>query len=184
MYCQKCGTQNNDDSKFCCNCAAPLTNGVVAESFKKETKSKLFSANILNIISAVVLALSIALIAYGVSTAVGGVDSVTQTNGSITSSSSTTVSFDTSGASLAYTVCAIDAIVVLIGFAICFSKSLSTKRKLSVLYMIGACIMTCGLFFGGVRTISFTCGLGFIMTVAGILQIIAGAKFLSATKHD
>lgn len=180
MFCQKCGAQNSDDSKFCCNCAQPLSTGVVADSAMKAKKSKLFSANILNIVSAVVLVLSIALIAYGVSTADGSFSNTTQTGG-ITSSTTGSVQFDTSGAPLAYTACAIDAVVVLIGLVVFFCKNSSAQKGLSVLYMIGACAMTCVLFFAGIKTIAFTCGLGFVMTVAGILQIVAGAKFLSAT---
>ena len=59
-----------------------------------------------------------------------------------------------------------------------------TKRVLAYLYFFGALGTTAFLFMAGVRTISFTCGLGFVLTIAGILQIIAGCKFLSALKND
>ncbi len=184
MYCQKCGTKNDDTSKFCCNCAAPLTDDTVVADTKK-AKSKLFSAHILNIISAVVLILSIVFIVYAASHAVGEYsNTITNPDGSTSNSFSGTVTYDTSGAPIAYAICAADAVVVLIGFIVYFSKNLSAKRKLSLAYLIGACIMTCGLFVGGMETLVFTCGIGFVMIAAGILQIIAGAKFLSATKHD
>lgn len=183
IYCQKCGTQNNDDSKFCCSCATPLAVGVVAENNKKEAKTKLYSAFILNLISAVVLILSVALIAYGVSTSTGSIDHTDSINGFVTDSSHTDVYFDTSGAGLAYFACVADAFVAAIGFAIYYNKDDIKKKRLTTIYMIGACVVTCILFFGGVRTISFTCGLGFVMTVAGILQIVAGTKFLAATKN-
>ena len=182
MYCQRCGAENGDDSKFCCKCAQPLTSGSLAESNKRENSKLLYSANVLNIISAVVIVLSIMLVAYGVSTANGSFSNSVSTNGTLTSSTQGSFSADTSGASLAYTACALDAVVVLIGFALYFSKEKENKKGMAIFYMIGACAVTCVLFFAGVRTISFTCGLGFIMTVAGILQIVAGSKFISATK--
>lgn len=181
LYCQNCGTQNNAGSQFCCNCAAPLSHEIILTNTR--TREKLFSAHLLNIISAVVLALSIILIAYGVSTSNGNITSTTQAGGT-TNTTTTQMQFDISGAPFAYKVCGIDVVIIFLGFLVYGNKNDSVKKGLAVLYMLGACLMTCLLFFGGVKTLSFTCGLSFIMTVAGLLQIIAGVKFLSAIKHD
>ena len=182
MYCPKCGTENKDDSKFCTNCAQEL---IVNEfnTVEKISSKKLYSAHLINIISSVVLIISIILIAYGVSTATGSVN--TETHSGLThSTTNTTIEFDTSGAPIAYTACTIDAIVVILGLIIYFTKSVSAKRKLAYIYMIFAFLITVLFFFVGIRTISFTCGLGFVLTVSGILQIVAGSKFLSALKND
>lgn len=183
MYCPKCGTKNKDDSKFCTNCAQEL---IVNEfnTVEKISSKKIYSAHLINIISAVVLIISIILIAYGVSTATGSVNSETTQNGLTHSTTNATVTFDTSGAPIAYISCAFDAIVVILGLIIYFAKSVSAKRRLAYIYMIFAFLITVLFFFAGIRTISFTCGLGFVLTVSGILQIVAGSKFLSALKND
>ena len=181
MYCPKCGTENKNDSKFCTNCAHELIANE-SNTVEKISSKKLYSAHLLNIISSVVLVISIMLIAY---TATGGSSVNTETHsGSTHSTTNTTIEFDTSGASIAYTCCALDVIIVILGLKIYFTESISAKRKYANIYMISAFLITVLFFFAGMRTIAFTCGLGFILTVSGILQIVAGSKFLSALKND
>lgn len=186
MFCPECGAANSEGSKFCCNCAKPLVETAYNKANKKDTQKKLHSAHLLNIISAVVLVLSFILIQYGVSTSTGSVNSSSNTyvNGKPTSSSSssTTVNFDTSGADNAYTAICVGAVVVIAGLAVYFIRNEKQRKMLAYVYLVGALVAVCLQFFAGIKTISFTCGLGFVMTVSGILQIVAGSKFVSALK--
>ena len=182
MFCHECGTPNNDGSKYCCNCAAPLSVTTHSKENKEVANKKLYSAHLLNIISAVALVLSFFLIQYGISTSTGGVSSTTSVNGIITSSNSSTTKFDTSGADSAFSAIYVGAAVAALGLAVYFVNNESAKKMLSYLYLVGALIATCLQFFGGVKTISFTCGLGFVLVVSGVLQIVAGSKFVSAVK--
>lgn len=182
MFCPECGVQNNDGSKFCCNCAKPLVATAYNDANKKEVKKKMHSAHLLNIISAVVLVLSFLLIQYGVSTSTGGLSSST-TTGNTTTSTNTTIQFDISGADDAYTAIYVGAAVAVLGLVLYFLKNESPKKAMAYIYLVGAFVATCLQFLAGVKTISFTCGLGFVLVVAGILQIVAGTKFLSAVKN-
>lgn len=180
MYCQKCGAENKEGSQFCCNCAESLT----TNNEKQINGKKLYSAHLLNVISSVMLIMSILFIAYTVSHAAGSFSHEVSRDGAILSSTKGTLTYDTSGAPIAYIVCVLDAIVVILGLIIYFNKSVSTKRKLAYIYMLCSFLITILFFFASIRTLSFTCGLGFILTIAGILQIVAGCKFLSALKND
>lgn len=184
MFCPKCGCQNEDGSKFCKNCAKPLAQEIIEGERDKDITKKLFSAHILNIVAAVVLLLSYFLIQYGVSTSTGGVESHSSVNGTITSSTSTTVQFDTSGADDAYTAIGVGVAVAVVGLLVYFLKNSSAAKGLSYVYLIGALIAICLQFMAGIKTISFTCGLGFVITISGILQIVAGIKFVSAFKGE
>lgn len=187
MYCQKCGVENQDGSKFCNNCAEAL---VPTENSNKEkvNNKQLFSAHLLNIISCVVLILSVIFIIYAADNSGASATSTTthSSNGYTYSKveSRSEVTVDTSSASTAYVICAVDAIVVILGLAIYFKKTISSKKALSYIYLVASFILTGLFFFIGIDTIAFTCGLGFISTITGILQIIAGCKFVSALKND
>ena len=41
MICKKCGKENGDNAKFCCNCGAPMTTG---EPAGMEQQSNTFSS--------------------------------------------------------------------------------------------------------------------------------------------
>lgn len=162
MFCPECGAQNNDGSKFCCNCAKPLVATAYNDANKKVVSKKLHMSFLMNIISAVVLPIAYFFFKNGGLSTPEGI---------------------TSGANAPYPGIYVGAVIAVIGFAMYFIKNESTKKVMAYVYLVGALIATCMQLYAGVETISYTCGFGFILTVSGILQIVAAVNAVSALKN-
>ena len=163
MYCKNCGANNTDGSKFCSNCAQPLEQNNMQETQKLVQNKSLYSAHLLNIISAATIIISLIFLGYADSQSLGHSDS-----------SEFFANFS----------CLLDFIVVIIGLFLYYNKKIINKKNLALTYMVLALVITGLLFYGSIQSISFTCGLGFVSIVSGILQIIAGVKFLAVYKYE
>lgn len=171
MFCQKCGTENNDSSIYCSNCGIPL----------KETKGKrtnknsgtMFSGFLLNIFSVVIPA--IIIFAF---------DLVSNSSSSQDEGGGVTIEFNADySTSLLSLAIVIGLIIFAIGIVIYFNKNAKLRKILSLLYLIVAIADLCLLVVNTLTYILATCGLGVILYVPGILQIIAGEKYVSATRE-
>ena len=74
-------------------------------------------------------------------------------------------------------------VIFAMGIVLYFSKNLKMKKTLSIIYLIAAVVDLCGFFIVTLTYILATCGLGAVLYVPGILQILAGTKFVSAIRN-
>lgn len=173
MFCSKCGKENNDSSAFCSGCGLPLTDSKQPlNEENKGGKKELFTAHLLNIFSVVIPALLL-----GALSLMSEDSSSSGSNGGIYVS----LSADTSYQHLFYAM-ALGLVVFIIGIVVYFAKSKKVKVSLSWVYLLGAAGAFVLLFFTAATYILATCGLGAVMFIPGILQIIAGIKFLVGLK--
>ena len=173
MFCQKCGTENNDSSIYCSNCGTPL----------KETKGKktnknsgtMFSGFLLNLFSVAIPALLILFDFFTNS-------SSNQDDGGGETIATVEINADYSTSLLSLAI-VIGLLIFAIGSVIYFNKHAKFRKTLSLLYLIVAIADLCFLVANTLTYILATCGLGVILYVPGILQIIAGTKYMSATRE-
>ena len=74
--------------------------------------------------------------------------------------------------------------IFAMGMVVYFSKNLKLKRTLSLVYLIAAVADLCAFFIVTLTYILATCGLGIVLYVPGVLQILAGTKFIAATRSN
>ena len=179
MFCNKCGAENNDDSLFCDKCGNKLNNdiNIGAESnnaYELICKKNMFTGFLLNIIAFVLPILMTVFLQFSDSTT-----PESESSGGVSVSMNT----DVSGAAF-LTAIIIGILIFGLGMAIYFIKNKKTQKTLSIVYLISAIadltlfVMTCSLY------VLATCGLGVVVFIPGILQIIAGTKFVSATRFN
>lgn len=170
MFCPKCGKENDNGSTFCAGCGFQLNNK--RTSGGKVAEKELFGAHLLNIFSVVVPAVLLGgLSLMSESPQTGGGD------GGI----NVTMNADTSSQHLFYAMI-LGLIVFVIGIIIYLAKSKKIKLTLSYVYLLGAIGALVFLFFTAATYIIATCGLGVVMFIPGILQVLAGVKFLMGSK--
>ena len=179
MFCSKCGTENNDDSLFCNKCGNQLNSVINTETESNNTyeltrKKNMFTGFLLNIIAFALPTLMIAFLQFA-----------DRTTPESESSGGVSVSMNADVSGTAFLIAIIIGILIFgLGMAIYFIKNKKTQKTLSIVYLISAIadltffVMTCLLY------VLATCGLGAIMFIPGILQVIAGTKFVSATKFN
>lgn len=170
MFCQKCGTENNDSSIYCSNCGTPL----------KETKGKktnknsgtMFSGFLLNLFSVAIPAILILF------------DFFTNSSSNQDDGGDITIELNAEySSSLILLAIVIGLVIFAIGIVIYFNKNVRLRKTLSLVYLIVAIADLCLLVVNTLTYILATCGLGVILYVPGILQIIAGTKYMSATRE-
>ena len=176
MYCTKCGTENKDESKFCNNCGAPFENNSEENNANNKVnfgyKKSMFSAFLLNIIA---FTLPFLLIVF--------MQVSSSTTDSSESSGGFSVSFGAEYSSLCLGIAMIIGVLIfIVGMLIYFIKKPGIQKLLSMIYLISAISDLALLVVTCLAIIPATCGLGVILYIPGILQIIAGSKFVSATK--
>ena len=177
MFCSKCGSENNEDSLFCNKCGNKLNSDITTNSGNNDTyglicKKNMFAGFLLNIIA---FALPILMVVF----------SLFANSTSSESKSSGGVRISISMPNTDITIVVIIGIFIFgLGMAIYFIKNKKSQRIMSIIYLISAivdltlCVMTC------LRLVFATCGLGVMIFIPGILQIIAGTKFISATRFN
>ncbi|MBU9746958.1 zinc-ribbon domain-containing protein [Lachnospiraceae bacterium ASD3451] len=173
IYCRNCGCQNDENSRYCVKCGAALYDNISPKNGNdNNNKSKsLFAAHLINILAVAIPAAL--LIAVNLFMGSSGDSS----EGNITFS----IDADLSEAYI--NIAAIIGLAVfIIGLIIYFIKQQKAKMLLSIIYIS---VAVCDFVFL-IATWSFyvlmTCGLGAVMYVPGILQIIAGILFLIGSK--
>lgn len=168
MYCLKCGTDNKENSEFCSQCGSRLK---VAGNNSK-TKTKFFTGHILNISSvAIPIIMYIAMLI--------AVPAEEQSNDGNTHIS---VTADISGDLLGI-VMIIGLVIFAIGLVVYFIESVKLKTVLSFVYLILAVGDLIFLFMTMAAYVLATCGMGSVILIPGILQIVAGTKFVFASKE-
>lgn len=165
MYCRYCGAENNDESTYCQKCGKPLRES----EERQKNKGKIFSAFLLNIFAIVIPTFLIFAI-----------NTIPQSN---TDSGGVSVEFKAnySGTMLLATM-SVGIIIFIIGLVIFFLKNIKSRKILSIIYLILAVVDLCLLVGNTLLYVVASCGLGTVLYIPGILQIIAGTKYVSATK--
>ncbi len=171
INCPECGKEISDQAQSCINCGYVLHKETTIAN--DNGKKKMFSAHLLNIIAFCVPFL-LAISSYIV-------DTLSQSEETNDGGLSISVGADVSSQGLFIAVL-IGIAVFIIGLVLFFTKNIKTKKTLSYIYLIGSIVAISILFFTCAAGIVATCGLGIILFVPGILQIIAGTKFVSGVK--
>ena len=177
-YCTKCGNEMLDEEVVCpkCGCKALATVTVSAKSSK--AKEKLFTGHLLNILSFIIPATMIILCIVLANTGF--------LNDSQTSSSDSGISvsigsyISSNGLSVA-----LDAgiLIFILGIIIYFIKRRNIKIVLSYVYLISAIADFVLFLIVWMGYIISTCFIGSVALVPGIMQIIAGTKFITGSKY-
>lgn len=159
MYCSKCGAENKDDSLFCTKCGEKILDvnvkddkGAEIKGVEKD-KTNLFSAHLLNII-AFCLPVLMTLGMFLVIPQMSKNDSDSFLVG---------------------------LIIFVIGIII-YLKPERKKMKWAYIYLFLAISDLILAFFLFMLYVLASCGFGVVLFIPGILQIIAGFKFVKAIK--
>ena len=183
MFCPKCGAQIEDNSVYCAKCGEKLseqqgTNTVVVVQNSVNSKSLFNTAFILNII-AFALPVIIMLI----------FNILAKSSNEQSGSSDVTVSLEYADAlnvSMIEIVLIVGVLVFLLGIVIFILKNTNKIKLLNILSMIYLSVAIIDLlacFIVLFVAIIGTCGMGIICIVPGILQIIAGTKYVKAASN-
>lgn len=179
MFCNKCGAENNDDSLFCDKCGNKLNNdiNIGAESnnaYELICKKNMFTGFLLNIIAFVLPILMTVFLQFS--------DSTPQESNS---PGDININIDINTPKVDIGIAVIIGILIFgLGMVIYFIKNKKAQRITSMVYLISAIAdltllaITCRFY------VLTTCGLGVVLFIPGILQIIAGTKFVSATRFN
>ena len=178
MYCSNCGTWNNDDSLFCSKCGRKLMDDIenknVDTKIAEINQTNLFSAHLLNVIAfslPVLLILGMYLVLpqmeSGLESGGGGV-SVTVNSPSIPGNP--------------LLVCVLIGLIIFIIGIVIYRKPEAKKIKLAYLYLILAIVDLVLAFYIFMLAVLASCGFGIVVFIPGILQIVAGFKFVKALK--
>ncbi len=176
-YCPKCGASNDDNNEFCCKCGNSLSE---KKDRVKTGKEQLFTAHLLNILAVLgpILFLALAVL-------------LPDSNSDTTSGSSdggltirVSPSAEVGDATFTRVAIAIGFIIFIIGLLIYFLKSAKMKIVFSYIYLFTA-VADLLLLVAGIPPlfIAATCGMSLIMYIPGILQIVAGVKFVKGAKE-
>lgn len=174
MYCSNCGTENNDNSSYCSNCGKNLSYENITER-ANISKTNLFSAHLLNIISFCLPVLMILAMFF-----------VLPHSSSTNSSGGGDVSVHVEGPSFSAMPIIIALVIGLVIFIIglmIYLKPDKTKLKMAYAYLFLAIADLVFAFFGNAGFVFMSCGMGTVMFIPGILQVVAGTKFLKAIKE-
>lgn len=178
MYCPKCGKQSEDENTFCSGCGAALTkNESQQNTTTYNAKSKLFSAHLLNIFAVVVP--MIALVTSIIFDAMNNKPTDFGPGGGVTVEITPKAYLSRN---LTLLCVGIGLVLFVLGIVIYVIKSPKVKLRLSCIYLVSAIADLALFVFTVLEIVIFTCGIGSIMLVPGILQIVAGAKFISGSK--
>ena len=165
IKCPECGKEISSETKNCPNCGCPI------KKDDNKKKSKMLAAVILNTLAVVIPVLFFILL--------NNMTEVSEeTNGGISIELANESSYSSKG--LLYCVCVI-VITAILGYVIFFMKNEKAKRSLAFVYLLLAILGLVMMLASAILYIVFACGFGFILLVPGILQIIAGIKYVSAT---
>ena len=180
MYCSKCGAENKDDSLFCTKCGEKILDvnvkddkGAEIKGVEKD-KTNLFSAHLLNIIAfclPVLMTLGMFLV----------IPQMSKNDSDSAADLSVTVEPpDISGNLLL--VCFLVGLIIFVIGIIIYLKPERKKMKLAYIYLFLAISDLILAFFLFMLYVLASCGFGVVLFIPGILQIIAGFKFVKAIK--
>lgn len=175
VKCPECGRDISDKAEVCPNC------GIALVKIKKQKHSKdLFIAHWLNIIAFIFPGILIGisdLFAYFIES--NNRDTNNSKNG-------VTISLDSGSvfnSDLLNIIMMVGVLVFIIGILIYFVKSAKLKITFSIIYLIMAISDFAFLIISMAFAILMTCGMLSVILIPGILQIIAGVKFISGSKN-
>lgn len=174
IRCPECDKEISDSAKVCPNCGHAFSEKKPANPY---SKSKLLSAFIINIIAFV---LPIVMVITG-----KYIDTYKKaTEPSPSSDTIVLISIHPEVSEKGIIIAAVIGCVIFVtGIIIFFIKSGKIKMVLSICYLAMAIINLVIFFISTCFFVVSTCFLGIVIYVPGILQICAGAKYISGAKN-
>lgn len=176
-YCPKCGATCEDNSEFCSKCGNSLSEK------RKQVKAgveRLFAAHLLNILSVLAPALFFA-IGILLPDSSGSTTSGNSDGGLTVTFSLESLKVDPTATRVAMVI---GFIIFIIGLFVYFLKSEKVKLILAYVYLFAAVADTILLAVDFPPfLIAASCGMLLIMFIPGILQIVAGVKFIKGAKE-
>lgn len=169
--CPECRQRVSNNVNSCPNCGLPL-----CKPKRLKSNKSLFVAHWLNIIA---LILPIILVALSYLWEYFLPDNKSETNSGVTVSVDTNSVFNPI---LLHIIIIVGILTFLIGLLIYILKSKKIKLTLSIIYLVIAIGNFSFLIMSMALLILMTCGILSVILIPGILQIIAGAKFVSGAK--
>lgn len=143
------------------------------ENKQSKSKSKLYNAFLLNILSIVIPAIIfVILLVY----------TVYESN-SYESSNTYSIELPNTFKIIGYIAVILFVLIIVIGFIIYFSKKINLQKQLSYVYFVLSMIDLAIFFISTYLYAMATCGLLLFIYVPNILQIIAGRKFIRAIRE-
>ncbi len=160
-YCSKCGNELHDDAVICPKCGCPVE---AKQSSNKTSNSKIRTALLLNIFAFVIALFSIVNYCYEVSKSDNNNDST-------------------------YILLFGLLALITLSFILCiiinaFARKGEIKSFLAWSYVVSVVITT--IFYALLAPVLFfaaICGMGILIPIPPILQIIAAVKLIQATKE-
>lgn len=178
-YCSKCGNELLDEAVICPKCGCPAANEPkqeTKEEINKKCQKALLTGHLLNIFSAVIPLVAVFgfwRIADSYTEVGGGGDTL------VTINSGTSLSVN----GIVYAAI-IGLVIFILGLAIyLLKKSPKTKLRLAYIYLVAAVLDLILFFFSYMLYILSTCGLGIVCLIPGLLQVVAGMKFVNGCKN-
>ena len=162
IKCPECGSEISNTSTQCIKCGAIIKN--------KKKSNKLFVGFLLNILSVIIPALLII-----------GINQMP----TYEPSGETTIEMNAEySSSMLLIIMAVGLLIFALGLVIYFIKNQKIQRIFSVVYLLVAIADFCLLVTNTLTYLITTCGLGVVLFVPGILQIIAGVKYITGTRKN
>ena len=173
MYCSKCGAENKDDSLFCTKCGEKILDvNVKDDKGVEKDKTNLFSAHLLNIIAfclPVLMTLGMFLV----------IPQMSKNDSDSAADLSVTVEPPDISGNLLLVCFLVGLIIFVIGIIIYLKPE---RKKWAYIYLFLAISDLILAFFLFMLYVLASCGFGVVLFIPGILQIIAGFKFVKAIK--
>ncbi len=187
MFCNKCGTENTDESVFCVKCGERINavaneneNEIIidklqqlGEKTRKEEKqdkgkTNLYAGFLINIFSALALLLLVLL------------NTLVSDDGGSTNTGPTII-VGTSSKIMEYIGGCLFLINFAIGYTLYYVKKKALKETLSYIYLVLSIIALCTSFMANFD--AFLCISTWIFIVPFVMQIVAGIKFIIGIKN-
>lgn len=172
-YCEKCGNELLDEAVICPKCGCNVSKNEIINKNNAKAKEILFTGHLLNILSFIIpVVMLIITIAIGESQILDDANS-SSSNAQVSVSVGTNISEN--GLFLAIII---GVIIFVLGIVIYFIKTKKIKTALAYIYLTAAIADFVLFLIVWMNYIVITCWIGSVALIPGILQIVAGTKFI------